>query len=43
MSTLTASYGQVLAAAQALTAGLAPAERAAIFSTTARRAYRLPS
>ena len=39
--TLTASYGQVCAAARALTAGLSPAERDAIFSGTARRIYAL--
>ena len=40
--TLEASYAQVCATARALTAGLSSAERAAIFSGTARRAYRLP-
>ena len=39
--TLTASYGQVCAAARALTAGLSPTERDAIFSGTARRIYAL--
>lgn len=39
--TLTASYASVTAAAGALTAALSPAERAAIFSGTARRIYRL--
>ena len=39
--TLEASYGQVCAAARALTAGLSPAERDAIFSGTARRIYAL--
>lgn len=43
VSTLKASYGQVIAAARALTAGLSAAEREAIFSGTARRAYRLPA
>ncbi len=39
--TLDASYAQVCAAARALTAGLSPAERDAIFAGTARRAYAL--
>jgi L-fuconolactonase len=39
--TLDASYAQVCAAARALTAGLSPAERYAIFSGTARRTYAL--
>ncbi len=39
--TLSASYGQVVAAARALTAGLSPIERAAVFGGTARRIYRL--
>jgi L-fuconolactonase len=39
--TLSASYGEVVAAAQALTAGLSPIEQAAVFSGTARRIYRL--
>ena len=39
--TLEASYGQVCAAARALTAGLSPTERDAIFSGTARRIYAL--
>ena len=39
--TLTASYAGVLAAARELTAGLGQHERAAIFSGTARRTYRL--
>lgn len=39
--TLSASYAAVLAAARALTAGLSPADRAAVFSRTARRVYRL--
>jgi L-fuconolactonase len=39
--TLGASYAEVCAAARALTAGLSPAERAAIFSGTARRTYAL--
>jgi L-fuconolactonase len=39
--TLGASYGQVCAAARAVTAGLSPAEQNAIFSGTARRIYRL--
>jgi L-fuconolactonase len=37
--TLGASYAQVCAAARALTVGLSPAERQAIFSGTARRIY----
>ena len=41
VSTLGASYAQVCAAARALTAGLSPAEREAIFSGTARRIYAL--
>jgi len=41
VSTLRASYAQVCAAARALTAGLSPAEREAIFSGTARRIYAL--
>jgi L-fuconolactonase len=41
VSTLSASYAQVWAAARALTAGLSPAEREAIFSGTARRIYAL--
>jgi L-fuconolactonase len=40
--TLEASYGDVLATARALTADLNEPERAAIFSGTARRTYRLP-
>jgi L-fuconolactonase len=43
VSTLEASYGQVCAAARAVTSGLSPAERAAILSGTARRVYRLPA
>ena len=39
--TLDASYAQVCAAARSLTAGLSDSEREAIFSRTARRAYRL--
>jgi len=39
--TVSSSYGAVVAAAAALTAGLSPDERAAVFSGTARRAYRL--
>ena len=39
--TLSASYGQVVAAARALTAGLSQIERAAVFGGTARRIYRL--
>jgi L-fuconolactonase len=39
--TLSASYGQVVAAARALTSGLSAIERAAVFGGTARRIYRL--
>ena len=39
--TLEASYARVCAAARALTAGLSNSEQEAIFSSTARRAYRL--
>ena len=39
--TLGASYAEVCAAARALTAGLSPAERDAVFSGTARRIYAL--
>jgi len=39
--TLTASYGEVVDAARALTAGLSAIERDAIFGGTARRVYRL--
>ena len=39
--TVAASYGQVLAAAEELTAGLSGPERAAIFGGTARRIYTL--
>lgn len=39
--TLSASYGDVVAAALALTAGLSAAERACVLAGTARRAYRL--
>ena len=39
--TLTASYGDVVAAARTLTAGLSAIERAAVFGGTARRVYRL--
>jgi L-fuconolactonase len=41
-STLDATYAQVLATARALTADLSSTEQAAIFSGSARRAYRLP-
>jgi L-fuconolactonase len=41
-STLEASYPQVCAIARTLTADLSEPERAAIFSGTARRIYRLP-
>ena len=40
--TLEATYAQVCAAARALTGDLSEPERAAVFSGTARRAYRLP-
>jgi L-fuconolactonase len=39
--TLTASYGEVVGVAEALTAGLSEIERAAVFGGTARRIYRL--
>ena len=39
--TLDASYADICATARALTAGLSSAEQAAIFSGTARQAYRL--
>jgi len=39
--TLSASYADVVAAAEALTAGLSPIERAAVLGGTARRVYRL--
>jgi L-fuconolactonase len=39
--TLAASYGEVVAAALALTAGLSEAERGAVLGGTARRVYRL--
>lgn len=38
---LAASYGDVLAAAREVTGGLSPAERAALFAGSARRAYGL--
>jgi L-fuconolactonase len=41
VSTLGAPYGDVVAAAQALTADLSEPERAAIFAGTARRVYRI--
>jgi L-fuconolactonase len=40
--TLAAGYPQVLAAARELTSALGPDERAAVFSGTATRLYRLP-
>jgi L-fuconolactonase len=43
VSTLAASYGQVCATYQNLTAQLSPAEQDAIFDRTARRVYRLPA
>jgi L-fucono-1,5-lactonase len=39
--TLSASYGQVVAAARELTAGLSPIEQAAVLGGTAGRIYRL--
>lgn len=39
--TLSSSYPAVFEAAQALTAGLSPAEQAAVFGETARRTYQL--
>ena len=39
--TLSASYATVVAAAQALTVALSPADRAAVFGGAARRVYRL--
>lgn len=39
--TLSATYTEVADAARALTAALSPAERAAVFSGTARRVYQL--
>jgi L-fuconolactonase len=39
--TLAAGYGEVLGAAETLTAALGPAERAAIFGGTARAVYGL--
>ena len=39
--TLSGSYGTVVDAARALTAGLAPTERAAVLGGTARRIYQL--
>ncbi|MGW8065231.1 amidohydrolase family protein [Streptomyces ziwulingensis] len=41
VSTLAASYGQVVASARELSAGLDAAERAEVWSGTARRVYRL--
>ena len=41
VSTLTASYADVHAAARSLTAGLSQAEQAAVFRDTAVRAYGL--
>ncbi len=42
VSTLTAGYGDVVAAARALTAGLTAPERAAVLAGTARAVYRIP-
>jgi L-fuconolactonase len=39
--TLSASYGDVVAAARELTGALSEPERSAIFGGTARRVYRL--
>jgi L-fuconolactonase len=41
VSTLAASYGEVLETARTLTDGLSADERTAVFATTARRAYGL--
>jgi len=41
VSTLTTSYGEVLATARDLTSDLAPGERHAVFAGTATRTYRL--
>ena len=41
VSTMSVGYGGVCAAARSLTADLSPSEKAAIFSETARRTYRL--
>jgi L-fuconolactonase len=41
VSTLSASYGQVMAAARALTSDLSQDEQDAIFHGTAERVYRL--
>jgi len=38
---LASDYAGVLALARSLTAGLSPAERAAVFAATAARTYRL--
>ena len=43
VSTLSASYGDVVAAARALTSQLSKDEQDAIFCRTAQRVYRLPS
>jgi L-fuconolactonase len=43
VSTMMVGYAGVHAAARSLTAGLSPAERAAVFGETARRTYRLGS
>ncbi|TDC06743.1 amidohydrolase [Streptomyces sp. 8K308] len=40
---LAASYAEVVAAAEELTAALSPAERAGVFGGVAARAYRLPT
>lgn len=40
--TLAATYDQVVNLAEVLTAGLSPAEREAVFATTAERVYDLP-
>lgn len=43
VSTLGAPYGEVVAAAMALAAGLSDAERTAVFAGTARAVYRIPA
>jgi len=42
VSTLSAGYGDIVAAARALTAGLTAPERAAVLAGTARAVYRIP-
>jgi L-fuconolactonase len=43
VSTLSASYGDVVAAARALTSQLSKDEQDAIFCRTAQRVYQLPA